>query len=406
MRDNAGPVGEGDRVTDLDVLRGVALFGVFLANMTGFVSEGVMATGAQLAALPTAGADKIAERLIGWLVENKANTTFAFLFGLGFSLQLQRAEARGAAFERLYARRLLVLLVFGFAHLTFLWVWDILHLYALAGFALLALRRASDRTLLWIALPLLLLHWRFIELAGPALGFAVGSDAVFSDAAVTARQAASLAGDYPALFAEMWRMNWVDYFLSGQIVGWFFYALGRFAMGAWVGRKGWLQNAGALLPGFRRAASILLPAGLASAGLAELMVIGTFGERWETIGKLIQPASAVLLAAGYISAIVVALRTPLGHRLLAPFRWSGRMALSNYVMQSLIYAFILFSVGPGLALAGHIGTCAAIAIVCIAYAGQIALSAWWLARWRFGPLEWAWRALTYGEHPAMRGAVA
>lgn len=82
------------------------------------------------------------------------------------------------------------------------------------------------------------------------------------------------------------------------------------------------------------------------------------------------------------------------------------MALTNYLMQGLIYAFVLFGVGPGLALAGRIGTTAVVAICVAFFAFQTAFSHWWLARYRFGPMEWLWRTLTYGERPVMRRAAA
>src|SRR5690349_16799855 len=141
----------------MDVLRGVALFGVFLMNLAPFASAPIMATQQQLLSLPTAGWDFALLDVLRWLVMDKANTMFAFLFGLGFYLQMKRVDARGADFERLYKRRLTVLLIIGFANLFFLWTWDILHLYALAGFILLPLRRLATRDLLGIGLILALL---------------------------------------------------------------------------------------------------------------------------------------------------------------------------------------------------------------------------------------------------------
>lgn len=82
------------------------------------------------------------------------------------------------------------------------------------------------------------------------------------------------------------------------------------------------------------------------------------------------------------------------------------MALSNYVGQSLLIGFVLFGIGPGLALAGRIETALLTAISIVAFAGQVAFSRWWLAHYRFGPLEWLWRAATYREWPAMRVAAS
>ena len=114
----------------------------------------------------------------------------------------------------------------------------------------------------------------------------------------------------------------------------------------------------------------------------------------------------MLLAAGYCAGIVVALQDRWGKRLFAIFAPVGRMALTNYLAQGFIYAFVLFGVGPGLGLAGRIGSVRSAFAICIAFfAFQIGFSHWWLARYRFGPMEWLWRTLTYGERPAMRRAA-
>jgi uncharacterized protein len=109
-----------------------------------------------------------------------------------------------------------------------------------------------------------------------------------------------------------------------------------------------------------------------------------------------------VLAAGYLAIIVVAFQGGLGRRLLAPFAAVGRMALTNYLTQSLVIGFILFGIGPGLALAGKIGTTAIVGIVIAVFVVQALISSWWLVRFAFGPAEWVWRALTYGNMPPMR----
>ena len=111
------PVGPSERVEVMDVLRGVALFGVFLMNMAPFAGTPIMATEQQLLSLPTAAYDFALLDVLRWLVADKANTIFAFLFGLGFYLQMQRLQFRGADFEALYKRRLTVLLCIGCVHL-------------------------------------------------------------------------------------------------------------------------------------------------------------------------------------------------------------------------------------------------------------------------------------------------
>jgi uncharacterized protein len=136
------------------------------------------------------------------------------------------------------------------------------------------------------------------------------------------------------------------------------------------------------------------------------MFTGAIGddETVRTIGNVLRSPAALLLAAGYCAAVVVALRKAWGRRLFGPFGAVGRMALTNYLAQGLVYAFVLTGIGPGLALDGQVGSFTVL-LICIAFfAFQTAFSHWWLARYRFGPMEWLWRALTYGERPAFRRA--
>jgi len=408
------PVIAKDRLVELDVLRGVALFGVLLMNIVGFAREDMMATQQQLLALTTAAMDGVLQELLAWLVEGKAYTIFAFLFGLGFYVQLQRAVSRGGNFEAIYLRRLTVLFAMGVLHNVFLWAWDILHLYALAGFVLFALRNCRDRTLLYGGIGLAVLAMPAYELLTEftALTDWHGRPSPFTDEAVLARQAASESGSYVDLAQVMFEIGVVDWLLSGSILALLGWSLGRFLLGAWVGRKGWLQNAAVHLPGFRRAMRVALPAGLIICGLGRLLVVHA-GSAWlpdlshsQFAGRIVNQLGNPVLALGYVCAIVVALHAPFGRRLLAPFADAGRMALSNYVAQSFLIGFVLFGVGPGLALAGKIGTTLVTAIAIVGFAAQVALSRWWLARFRFGPLEWLWRAATYRQLPALRIAAA
>lgn len=401
------PVAGAERLELMDVLRGVALFGVFLMNITVFASLNVMATEQQLLSLPTAAVDLALFDVLRWLFQDKANSIFAFLFGLGFFLQMQRFHARGQHFESLYRRRLWVLLGIGIIHMFFFWVWEILHLYALAGFALLALRRLGNRDLLAIGIICGLAGRVSAKSLAEFTGLAAWTEpgVRFEEAAVLARQQLSEQGDYFGLFRVFFESTFYDYIANGFLVGWFFYALGRFLIGAWVGRHGWIARAREFLPQWRQVMNWTLPLGLMLEGIATLLVESPLLPEWPHrafLGDVVHLVSAPVLATGYVSGLVVLYHGRVGAKLLAPFAWAGRMALTNYLAQSLVLGFVLFGVGPGLALAGHIGTSALLAIVLVSYAVQMMFSRWWLGRYAYGPMEWVWRALTYGRRPAMK----
>jgi uncharacterized protein len=395
-------VSVAERVQVMDVLRGVALFGVFLMNLTAFATAPIMATEEQLLSLPTAAWDFTLMQVLRWLFMDKANTMFAFLFGLGFYLQMQRLEARDVDFGRLFLRRMSVLLILGVAHLLFVWTWDILHLYALAGFILFAMRRLPTRDLLGLGI-LLALTGRAAQKALAEFdpgGHWTSQPVGFSDADVLLRQRLAREGDYPGMVTNFFDWAAVDYLASGLIIGWLTYVLGRFLLGAWVGRHGWIERAGELLAGWRRVRDVALLVGLVMEGVGILFRYGTWLPVWphrEFIGECIHLVGTPVLAAGYVAAVVVGFEGGRWRRWLAPFAWVGRMALTNYLTQSLVIGFVLFGVGPGLALAGRIGTVSLLAIVVVGFTLQVLLSRWWLGRFRHGPAEWLWRRLTYGE---------
>ena len=405
----AGPVGERERIAELDVLRGIALFGVLTMNFVSFAGVGFGITEAQAAALPTATLDQATYWGVRWLIGDKANTVFATLFGLGFYIQLQRGAHR-PGFEARYRRRLAVLLAFGVLNTLFLWVWDILNLYAIAGFFLLAIRHWKTRTLVVFGLVASLYSDKMQEWLVEALGIPLTNSAAYTtDAGIVQRQQLFASGDYPAMVNYWAGFTWLDWIAGGVMVAWIVYALGRFALGAAIGRYGILQDVPRFVPLLRRIAWIAIPVGLLFGLVIRLIYTGAWEPLGESdglrsFGRMLRSPAALVLAAGYCAAVVVALQQPWGRRVFGLFAPVGRMALTNYLAQGLLYGFVATGIGPGLALLGKIGSLAVL-LICIAFfAFQTLFSHWWLARYRFGPMEWLWRALTYGERPRMRRA--
>lgn len=403
----AGPVGQNERISELDVLRGIALFGVLTMNFVWIAGYGVGITEAQATALPSDRLDFYTYWGVRWLIGDKANTVFATLFGLGFYLQLQRGSGK-PGFEARYRRRLGWLLLFGILNVLFLWIGDILHLYAIAGFILLAMRKWSTRALVIFGTIAALYSDKLQEWLVAALNLPLpNSDAYFTDPGIVARQEVLRSGDLPSIVAYMAEFTWVDWLANGVMVAWLIYALGRFALGAAIGRSGILDNVRAFIPVLRRIAWVAIPVGL----LFGLIVRLVYTELWSpmgeseglvTLARILRSPAALVLAAGYCAGIVVAMQRPWGQRLFGVFAPVGQMALTNYLVQGFLYAFVLYGGMLGLGLAGRIGSFA-ILLTCIAFfAFQTMFSHWWLAHYRFGPMEWLWRALTYGERPPFR----
>lgn len=399
--DAAAPVTSAARVGELDVLRGFALLGVLVVNIMSWLVYPWFATEAQTDALVVTQADENAQFMMMWLGADKANTLFAFLFGVGFAVQMERLEGRGADFQRIYRRRLFVLLAFGLVHLLFFWPFDILHLYALAGFMLLAVRRVSDRVLLSVGLilafaarPVIAFVLEETGISGPAF------KASFNDAAIMERaNETSLFG----LSGEFFEIGVFGWMASGYILAWLFYAFGRFLLGAYVARKGWIQRSGELLSGWRKVALICLPLGLAGQFVAAAIDL----ETWEWSAQLewahawVHYPTVPLIAAGYIATLILIFHSP-AKPLALVFAPVGRMALTNYVTQSFVIGFLAYKAAGGPALAGNAGPALLIGIAFAIYAAQTVFSHFWLSRFAYGPLEWCWRTLTYGEAPKMR----
>ena len=149
------PVFLHERIDLIDVVRGFALFGVLLSNLV-WITTDVVLTDARLSQLPTAPLDRIVKPVVEFFVDHKFYTLFSFLFGLGFAIQLSRGEERRYNVVAVYGRRVSILAVIGLLHIAFIWYGDILLVYAIGGFGLLAVRHWNTRLLVTLALALAL----------------------------------------------------------------------------------------------------------------------------------------------------------------------------------------------------------------------------------------------------------
>ena len=391
---SAAPVDYRGRIQAIDVIRGFALFGVVWMNL--FENTTRMVPHALLAALSTAPADRVVGFLSSWLMQGKAQCLFGILFGFGFAVFSERVARRQANARLLYARRLTALLVFGWAHLVFLWWGDILHDYALLGFLLLLTPRLPSPLMLALAVALLCLSGPLATLVASMAGHDLPAELGYAHAQLNRALWQSLsAGDYGATVrASLLRLRLL-YDGAGAIT---LVAplIGQFLLGAWLFRQGWLQDVAAHGRLFRRAVGIGLPIGIALAWLAPLRrLLPATAILPVPLADIFDDIGTLVLALGYGAAIALlatcrSTATPVVG--LAAF---GRMALTNYVAQSFFYFFI--EDGFGLDLFTRTGVTTDLAFGVMVSLCQIALSTWWLGRFGFGPLEWLWRSVTYGK---------
>ncbi len=399
----AAPVAPGQRIELLDVLRGFALFGVLVGNLVWLATyENV--TREQMQALPTAAMDQAIRYLVNFFIDGKFYTLFSFLFGLGFSVQMSRTAERGGDAKRTYFRRLSVLLAFGLAHAFLLWYGDILNIYALLGFLLFFCRGISTRKLLVLSALLIILPQTLIKTWPHVTG-----GAEISPAAQAAEEAQERAlkehrfwvytyGTYPQVVAEH-----VAFFFSDWLFLLYFNSavFGKFLLGLLAGRLRLFHDPEQHPHFFRRLLLWGLVVGVAGNAAFVLHV-------WLTRNDILEDSSPLILttlwlsdlgrlglAALYAAAITLLFQRPAWRARLSLLAALGRMALTNYLTHSLIYAFLFYGYGIGLGLLGKVGAAACVLLGLVIYTLQIIFSRWWLSRWAFGPMEWVWRSLTY-----------
>ena len=407
------PLGTTDRIQALDALRGFALLGILLMNIEGMVGPLMNSMTGLDPALQ--GADRTMDAAIYLLVQGKFFPLFSMLFGMGFAVMMMRADAAGRPFLGLYLRRVGVLLALGLAHALLLWSGDILVTYALMGLVLGLCFRGTPQSRLpkWgVALMLLPIGFTLLMgLLGTAMqaapeearaGFeqALAAQGAQMDAQIEAQRLAYGSGTFAEATAQR-----VDDFISmvGFIVIFGAFILGLFLVGAWFTRSGAIAHPQAHARLFWRLRWVALPVGLAMV-LASYWLEPTMDfarlDLVASTAQSLQMLGGAVMALGYLAWFVHGLQSPVLGRWLGLLAPAGRMALTNYLMQSLVCTTIFY--GYGLGYFEQLPRAWQPLFVLALFAGQVALSHWWLARFRFGPMEWLWRAATYLQRPPMR----
>jgi len=381
------PASPAERIVAIDALRAIALFIVLAINA---VTEFRVSIFAQF--LPDA-ATSPSDKLFGWVVlalHTKGFILFSFLFGIGLAIQFERFAGDPRRLN-LLLRRLAVLLAFGLIHLFLIWNGDILTEYAIVGFVALPFL-FGPRLLVPVAAAALLI----IFLIGPFLP----SITQFPDGRWIAQHIETATRIYGSgSFSEVLAFRVAEVGAIAPLhVSVFPRTLGLFLLGAFVWRTGFFRRT--TVP-----SALAVAAWIAFAVGAALLILTVSGQwsgrpwswRWAFMARSL---SDLLLAFAYGIAIVAAIHRPLGSQLMRWVAPLGRMAFTNYVVQSVILGWIFY--GYGLGFFGRMSAANCFVVVVLIYAAQIVFSIWWLRRFRFGPLEWLWRSLMYGHRQPLR----
>ena len=403
---DAGPTDPGDRIVSLDVLRGFALLGILVINIWLFALPTVGTLN------PTLYGDMSGINYAAWFVshvffEQKFVTLFTFLFGAGMVLFMETKERKGQPARRLHFRRTFWLLVIGLGHAYLLWYGDILVAYALCGFLLVFVRRWRPRRLLVLGLFMFALPATLYLLGG--VGYTVADAETQSEIEDTVLEGfgAEAVEAEKAVFQGDW-LGQVEFrapiVLSLQTFGFavesFWLFGGLMVIGMSLYKQGVLSNERSTRF-YRR-----LFVGGAVPGLA-LILTGVWYRHavdWDTVQVLLLARQfnhwgSLLLGLAYVAGIMLVCRYAAG-RVTDTLSAVGRTAFSNYLLQTVIATSIFY--GHGLGLFGTLERAELLVVVVLIWAVQVPLSVFWLDRFRFGPVEWLWRTLTYGERQPMR----
>lgn len=381
----------GRRIAEIDILRGFALFGILITNV-------IVATTLWTAVGPRdkpvslfdGTADQLVRATVDALFTGRFYLLFAFLFGYSFTLQIAAAERAGAAPAGRLLRRCAALLVIGLLHVYFLWVGDILTLYAVLCLILISLRKLRPRTAVITGVVLYLLSsvFSFLPGQGSILGLSefMNLPAIAADYTGTFGQTFAVqTGLAPAFLLLIW---------IGQGVP----SLAMFLLGTAAGKRTLFEDTETLRRWSPRVLLLGFGLGLpvSAATFADAMHWWDGPDLVHGLQYLVAPA----MTFAYVALVLRFARSARTGRVAALLAPAGRMAATNYIGQSVV--LMLVYTGYGLALADDIAPLGVVAVALVTFAAQLALSSWWLRGHPYGPVEWVLRAATYLRVPPWR----
>lgn len=423
-----GPVTTSERIAMVDVLRGVAVLGILVINIEFFALPSAMLFSPDIVGGFT-GMNLLVWKFGHLLFFEKMMAIFSMLFGAGLILMFKRAEAAQKKLGGTYYRRMLWLVVFGLAHAYLLWYGDILFTYAVCGLLLYLFRRRSARVLMILGISVLVVGMGIQSGVG-VLNSSLRESAMAYQAArdegemLTPQQESIIAtwtmvesmfkptqegvqkeiAVYQGGFAGIFKSRgFMSLMMQTQalLIMVFWRAMGLMLLGMafmklsiFSGGRSLRFYVGCIVLGY----GIGLPVvwyGMSSMQAHDFDIVYRFmyGNHFNYVGS-------VLVALAHVSVVVIIVKFGVLSRLTSRLAAVGRMALSNYLMHSIICTTVFY--GYGFGLFGEVERLGLLGIVIAIWVLQLIVSPIWLAYFRFGPFEWLWRSLTYWRLQPMR----
>ena len=401
------------RITIIDSLRGFSLFGILIAHMSSGFNAMIMDGGQKSTIM--AILDGIVNMINGLLISGKFFMIFSFLFGLSYFIQMDRASQKGVSFKWRFLWRIIILLGIGYLH-SLLFSGDILIIYAILGIPLVFMFKVKSKILLVMVILLFAGMPRFID-----FGYKK-----YENHHLTQEQKAAKLNEKPAGFEEimkkgneialkgsftdMVKFNSVEglkgkYEFQMGAMGRGYQTLALFLLGLMVGRLRFFEKIEENIVTTRKILKwsaigsgiclllMILFGFLAIEDFRQVIQSGTLNSIFSMLAISFYDLFNLALTAVIITGFVLMYQKQKYQKKFIKLAPYGRMALTNYILQSLIAVPLFF--GWGFGLAGLLGPFTGLLLAVFVFMFQVFISRWWLSRFIYGPLEWFWRSATY-----------
>ncbi|WP_396637888.1 DUF418 domain-containing protein [Maribacter sp. R77961] len=390
---------KSSRIEIIDALRGLALAGILICHMTeNYI--GSMSPQSFNDAVHVGLVDNIIDGLVFFFLRGKFIALFSFLFGLSFFIQMDNGAKRGKPFGGRFLWRLIILLAIGYVHSLF-YRGDILTIYAFLGLFLIPFYRLKSKWLLVIS------AFLFLGIARYIVYFFIGTDSIWGGSPEMDANAAWVIDHYNVLKeGSLWdvfkanglqgHLDKSDYQFSIFGRGYFTFAF--FLLGLFAGRQEYFKNYNTHNKLIKKiviwsSITLVLSFGIVAAAFSQVGPDGGLDSWFAMIGLSAVDIGNMAMTFLWIAVFIILYKKTKPVKWLSKLAPYGRMALTNYVLQSIIGTFLLY--GWGLGLIGELRQLYTFLIAFIFIALQVWLSKIWLARFNYGPLEWLWRSLTF-----------